>query len=127
MSPEATAEFARELMMHVWIPFADERLEDFYHPDVVGHHGEVRLTLADVRNRLAWDRASIDDPVYDIQDVIAEEDAFSIRFVYTAKLRKTGEPLHCGVAYFYHLREGRISEFWLFCDLVFDYKEKPSL
>jgi hypothetical protein len=34
----------------------------------------------------------------------------------------TAEPVKTEVNYFYYLKEGKISEFWVLADIVFDYK-----
>jgi hypothetical protein len=34
----------------------------------------------------------------------------------------TEEPVETEVNYFYHLKEGKISEFWVLADIEFDYK-----
>jgi hypothetical protein len=60
-------------------------------------------------NRLDWDRQSFSNPVYDIRDIIAGD-----------------EVAKAEAAYFYHLKDGKISEFWLLADIDFDYKQKPS-
>lgn len=115
--------FATRLMREVWEPFDSSRLAEFYHEDVVGHHRTQTLTFADIENRLAWDRNHIAGQRYVIGDVIAEDDKFSIRFHYTARIAATNQPLDVEVIYFYHLRDGRIAEFWLLASIDFDYKE----
>lgn len=114
MSPDATAEFARELMLQIWIPLRGDHLEDYYHADVIGHDGQSTLKLEDIRRQLASDRSVIASPLYDIQDLIAEDDAFSIRVNYSATHRETGESIRASIAHFYRLRAGKICEFWRF-------------
>ncbi|HEY6580153.1 MAG TPA: nuclear transport factor 2 family protein [Rubrobacter sp.] len=63
-------------------------------------------------------------PSTNITDIIAAEDRFAIRFVYTATALATGKPVETEVNYFYHLRDGKISEFWVPSDTQFDYKAK---
>jgi predicted ester cyclase len=120
-SGETTA-FARRLMKEVWEPFDAGALPRFYHRDVIGHHRAQEIRYADIENRLVRDQQRFADPLYDIQDVVADRDKFAIRFVYTAKTAATGEPVRAEVNYFYHLRDGKIAEFWLLADLGFDYK-----
>lgn len=116
--------FAKRLMQEVWEPFNAERLSTFYHRDVVGHHRTQTLSYDDIVNRLAWDRKHSADPVFDIKDIIAEEDKFSIRFIYNATEIATGQNFEVEVTYFYHLQEGKISEFWLLASIDFDYQEQ---
>ena len=116
--------FAKRLMQEVWEPFDAERLSTFYHRAVVGHHRTQTLSYDDIVNRLAWDRKHSADPVFDIKDIIAEEDKFSIRFIYNATEIATGQNFEVEVTYFYHLMEGKISEFWLLASIDFDYKEQ---
>ncbi|MEO0797292.1 MAG: ester cyclase [Verrucomicrobiota bacterium] len=125
MHKDDVYQFAQELMQAVWIPFNPSRLADFYHLDVVGHHRNQTLSLADIENRLLWDRANIVDSHYDIKDVVADTDRFSIRFLYTATLTKSGENLSVDVVYFYSMRESKIDKFWTLASIDFDYNEKP--
>ncbi len=73
--------FAERLMRDVWEPFDLEQLSRFYHEDVIGHHRTQTLSYDDVVNRLVWDPKHSADPVFDIEDIIADEDRFSIRFI----------------------------------------------
>jgi hypothetical protein len=67
----------------------------FYHRDVVGHHrradGSTQdLGYDDVANRLDWDKQTSAGAVCDVRDIVAEEDRFALRFVYTADFVPTG-------------------------------------
>ncbi len=125
-----TQVFAERLMRQVWEPLDSTDVPQFYHRDVIGHHegyhGSQELNYEDIVNRLDWDRQSFSNPVYDIRDIIAGEDKFAVRFIYTATITATGEEAKAEAAYFYHLKDGKISEFWLLADIDFDYKQKPS-
>ncbi len=114
-------------MDEIWRRLDSTDVADFYHPDVVGHHdsprGSDQLGYDDVVHRLDFDRETFTDPVYEITDLIAAEDRFAIRFHYNATLISTGERYRSEAAYFYHLRDGKIAEFWLLADVDFDYKE----
>lgn len=116
--------FAEHLMREVWEPFDSEQLSTFYCEDVIGHHRSQTLSYSDVANRLDWDRNHSADPVFDIKDIVADEDKFSIRFIYTATEIATGRKFEVEVIYFYHLQDGRITEFWLLAGVDFDYKQK---
>jgi len=117
-----THEFAEQLMREVWEPFDYSAVERFYNRDVRGHHRSQELVYDDVVNRLRSDTGRFADPVYSIKDIVASEDKFAIRFIYTATVVATGDPVRTEVNYFYHLKEGKVSEFWLLADLDFDYK-----
>jgi hypothetical protein len=96
------------------------------------------LFYADVVNRLDWDERTNKNAVFDYQDLIADEGRFAIRYAYRADFapqddggmqdRHTaaaGGKIDVEMMYFYHLREGRVSEFWLQANVDFDYKAKP--
>jgi len=123
MTPEDVHQFARDLMHTVWEPFDSTRLAEFYHQDVVGHHRSQVIHFQDIVNRLAWDRRNRQHQNYEIRDIIAEHDRFSIRFVFTTLELQTRENSEIEVMYFYHLREGKIAEFWLLASVDFDYLE----
>jgi len=123
MTPEEIHRFALRLMHDVWEPFDSSRLDDFYHRDVVGHHRRQVIHFQDIENRLAWDRKNRKSQNYEIKELIAEQDRFSIRFVFTTLELQTMENSEIEVIYFYHLREGKISEFWLLASVEFDYLE----
>ena len=116
--------FAKRLMREVWEPFDAGQLSTFYHENVVGHHRTQTLSYNDIANRLAWDREHSADPVFDIKDIIADDDKFSIWFIYSATEIASGQRFEVEVIYFYHLQEGKITEFWLLASVDFDYKEK---
>ncbi len=71
---------------------------------MVGRHRSQTIRLADIENRLRWDRENYRDPVYAIKELIAAEDEFAIRFIYTARDAKSGNEVAVDVVYFYHLR-----------------------
>ena len=122
MNTQETREFAQRLMREVWEPFDHTAVERFYDRDVRGHNRSQDLVYDDVVHRLHSDTGRFADPLYDIKDIIASEDKFAIRFIYTATVVATGEPVETEVNYFYHLRDGKISEFWVLADIDFDYK-----
>jgi predicted ester cyclase len=117
-------QFAQDLMQKVWIPFDPSHLPEFYHRNVVGHHRDQTLSFSDVENRLLWDRKNILNSRYNIQEIIADDDRFSIRFIYTASLIKTHQNIGVEVIYFYHIQTNKIAEFWTLASIEFDYKEK---
>lgn len=121
MDSQATLAFAKRLMQEVWEPFNAEAVPHFYRRDVIGHHRKQQLTYDDVVNRLASDRTHFGSPVYDIQDIVAADDKFAIRFAYTAIILSTAQRVSTEVIYFYHLKDGRVAEFWLLADMDFDY------
>lgn len=123
---DATEDFARRLMAEVWLPFDANKVAAFYHRDMIGYHGAQLLAYQDVVNRLAWDALRFENPVYDVRDIIAATDKFAIRFLFGCKLVKTGQDFTTEVTYFYHLRDGKVSAFWLLSSGQFDYKEKPD-
>lgn len=123
---ESTRNFAERLMREVWIPFDAAKVPEFYHADMIGHHRAQIIDYQDVVNRLVWDVDRFGDQVYDIRDIIAEESKFSIRFVFQCRLVENGADFTTEVIYFYHLRGGKISEWWLLSDHDFDYKAKPA-
>ena len=115
--------FATKLMQEVWEPFNSDKLPEFYHPDVVGHHRRQTLSYKDLENRLAWDRKNRANQAFNITHIIAGEDAFAIRFIFTAvEITEKQEP-YIEVIYFYRLRDGKIAEFWLLASVDFDYKQ----
>jgi hypothetical protein len=123
VNSQETYEFARRMMREVWEPFDHSAVERFYNRDMRGHHRSQELTYDDVVERLRSDPARFVDPiVYDIKDIVASDDKFAIRFVYTATVAATGEPFTTEVIYFYHLEGEKVSEFWLLSDTDFDYK-----
>jgi predicted ester cyclase len=108
-------------MQKVWFPLDPSAVPRFYQPDVIGHHRKQRLTYPDVMNRLVKDRPRYLNPKYDITDIIAADDKFAIRFLFSAT-GPAGQPVAAEANYFYHLRDGMISEFWLLADIDFDYR-----
>lgn len=79
------------MMREVWEPFDHSAVGSFYNRDVRGHHREQELTYDDVVERLRSDPDRFRDHAYDIQDIIASEDRFAIRFIYT---RPPGRPVN---------------------------------
>ena len=124
VNAKETNEFAERLMREVWEPFDHSAVGRFYNRDVRGHHRSQELAYDDVVNRLRSATGRFANPVYDIRDIVASEDKFAIRFIYTATVVATGEPVETEVNYFYHLKDGKISEFWVLADIDFDYKAK---
>jgi predicted ester cyclase len=121
MNSQETMEFAERVMREVWVPLDARAVPRFYQLDVVGYNRKQRLSYDDVVHRLVTDQPRYADPKYDIQDIIAAEDKFAIRFTFTAKLA-SGQPVSAEANYFYHLRRGKISAFWLLADIDFDYR-----
>jgi predicted ester cyclase len=121
MDSRTTLVFAGRLMREVWEPLDPGAVPRFYHRDVVGHHRKQRLTYDDVVHRLRADRPRYANPRYDIQDIVPAEDRFAIRFLFSAT-GASGQPIAAEANYFYHLRDGKVAEFWLLADVDFDYR-----
>ncbi len=124
MNAGDTRKFALRLMDKVWRPFDDSKVKEFYHPDAVGYHRAQTIHVADIEERLSRDRIHWKEPVYNIKNLIAEEDAFAIRFMFSATQISTGKRDEVEVIYFYKLRDGKISEFWTLSSIDYDYFEK---
>jgi predicted ester cyclase len=129
MISEETRAFARKLMKEVWEPFDSSAMSSFYRRDVVGYHrrgdgSTQELDYADIANRLDWDTQTSANAIYEIQDIVAEEDRFAIRFRYTADFIPTGGKVDVVVMYFYHLRDGKMAEWWLQSSADFDYRAR---
>jgi predicted ester cyclase len=120
MDSRETLAFAEQLMREVWEPFNADAVPRFYHSDVVGHHRKQTLTYDDIVHRLVTDRPRYASPRFDIRDIVPAEDKFAIRFLFSAT-GASGQPVSAEASYFNHLREGRVSEFWLLADVDFDY------
>jgi predicted ester cyclase len=112
MDSQETLAFAERMQREVWESFDAAAVPRFYHRDVIGHHRKQRLTFDDVVHRLVTDHPRYPDPKFDIKDIVAAEDKWAIRFVFTAA-GASAHPISVEVNYFYHLRLGKISEFWL--------------
>jgi len=131
MSGEETRAFARELMKEVWEPFDSSAMPRFYHRDVVGYHRRAdgstqELYYDDIVNRLDWDKQTSANAVYDVRDIIAGEDRFAIRFVYTADFVPTNGKTNVDVMYFYHLIDNKIAKWWLLANADFDYQARGT-
>lgn len=127
MGKEETRAFAQKLMEEVWEPFDSSAMPRFYHRDVIGYHRRAdgstqELGYADIANRLDWDRQTSANAVYNIRDIVAEEDRFAIRFVYKADFVLTQGKIDVDNMYFYHLRDGKVAEWWLLASADFDYR-----
>ena len=121
MDSQATLAFAHRLMREVWQPLDADAVPRFYHRDVIGHNRTQLLTYDDVVRRLVTDHPRYPNPAYDIQDIVAAEDKWAIRFIFTSTSSE-GDIFATEVIYFYHLRDGKIGEFWVLADVAFDYK-----
>ena len=99
------------MLKEVWEPFDSEAVSRFFHPDVVGWHRRAdsswqELGYADIVNRLNWDKETNANPLFDVREIIAEEDRFALRYLYTAAFIPTGGKIDVEMMYFYHLRGG---------------------
>jgi hypothetical protein len=124
MNAQDIKTFAERLMDEVWRPFNYEKLPEFYHHDVIGHHRSQTIRFEDIENRLKWDRKNVTKPVYTIRNLVTSENEFALRFDYTARAIQDESELAVEVIYFYHLRGGKIDEFRLLASMDFDYLEK---
>ena len=129
MDSRETQAFAERLMREVWEPFAAEAVPRFYHRDMIGHHRKQQLTYDDVVHRLVTDHPRYPNPKFDIKDIVAAEDKFAIRFLFSASAASgftasgaSGQAVSVECNYFYHLKAGNISEFWHLADVDFDYR-----
>jgi predicted ester cyclase len=121
MDSQETLVFAQRLMREVWEPLDAGAVPRFYHHDVIGHNRQQLPTFDDVVHRIVTDHSRYPNPVFDIQDIVAAQDKWAIRFIFTST-GSTGQGSTTEVIYFYHLRDGKISEFWVLADVAFDYK-----
>ena len=121
MDSQETLAFAERLMREVWEPLNAEAVPRFYHRDVIGHNRKQLLSYDDVVHRIVTDHPRYPNPSFDIQDIVAAEDKFAIRFIFTST-GSAGQGITTEVVYFYHVRDGKIAEFWVLADVAFDYK-----
>jgi SnoaL-like polyketide cyclase len=131
MDSKETRAFAQQLMKEVWEPFDSEAVSRFFHRDVVGWHRRAdsswqQLGYDDVVNRLSWDKETNANPIFDVRDIIAEEDRFALRFLYAADFVPTGGKIDVEMMYFYHLRGDKVAEFWLLASVDFDFTAKGT-
>ncbi len=99
MNAGETHEFAERPMKEIWEPYDYSAVERFYNKDVRGHNRSQDLDFDDVVYRLRTDPGRYADSVYDITDIIAENDKFAFRFIYTATDPTTGQPVDEQVNY----------------------------
>src|SRR5918998_2148862 len=130
MDSKETRAFAQQLMKECWEPFGSEAVPRFFHRDVVGWHRRAdsswqQLGYDDVK-RLTWDKETNANPLFDVRDIIAEEDRFALRFLYTADFIPTGGKIDVEMMYFYRLRSDKVGEFGLLASADFDYKAKGT-
>ena len=131
MNAKETRSFAQQLLQEVWEPFDSEAVSRFFHRDVVGWHRRAdsswqELEYDDVVKRLTWDKETNANPLFDVRDIIAEEDRFALRFLYAADFVPTSGKIDVEMMYFYHLRGDKIAEFWLLASVDFDFKAKGT-
>ena len=58
------------------------------------------------------DKPRYASPRYDIRDIVAEADKFANRFLLGAT-GPSGQSISAEANYFYHLKDDKVSEFWL--------------
>jgi len=131
MDSKGTRAFAQQLMKEVWEPFDSEAVSRFYHRDVVGWHRRAdsswqQLGYDDVVNRLSWDKETNANPIFDVRDIIAEEDRYALRFLYAADFVPTSGKIDVEMMYFYHLRGDKVAEFELLASVNFDFRAKGT-
>ena len=129
MNAKETRSFAQQLLQEVWEPFDSEAVSRFFHRDVVGWHRRAdsswqELEYDGVVKRLMWDKETNANPLFDVRDIIAEEDRFALRFLYTADFIPTGGKIDVEIMYFYRMRGDKVGEFWLLASVDFDFKAK---
>jgi hypothetical protein len=131
MDAKETRSFAQQLMKEVWKPFDSEAVPRFFHRDVVGWHRRAdsswqQLGYDDVVKRLPWDKKTNANPLFDVRDIIAEEDRFALRFLYAADFVPTGGKIDVEMMYFYRLRSDKVDGFSLLASVDFDFKAKGT-
>ena len=129
MNAKETRSFAQQLLQEVWEPFNSEAVSRFSHRDVVGWHRRAdsswqELEYDDVVKRLTWDKETNANPLFDVRDIIAEEDRFALRFLYTADFIPTGGKIDVEIMYFYRMRGDKVGEFWLLASMDSDFEAK---
>ena len=129
MNAKETRSFAQQLLQEVWEPFDSEAVSRFFHRDVVGWHRRAdsswqELEYDGVVKRLMWDKETNANPLFDVRDIIAEEDRFALRFLYTADFIPTGGKIDVEMMYFYRVRGDKVGEFALLASVDFDFKAK---
>ena len=131
MNAKETRSFAQQLLQEVWEPFDSEAVSRFFHRDVVGWHRRAdsswqELEYDDVVKRLTWDKETNANPLFDVRDIIAEEDRFALRLLYTADFIPTGGKIDVEMMYFYRVRGDKVGEFALLASVDFDFKAKGT-
>ena len=125
MTHQEARTWVRNLLTDVWERKNLIKFDEYYHKDVVGHYRGQLLDYSDVLNRIEYGKAHFADGSFAIDDLIVEGNKIFERFTYHATLMSSGESFQSSGIYVYHLRDGKISEFWHFSDTPFNYNEKP--
>ena len=131
MNAKETRSFAQQLLQEVWEPFDSEAVSRFFHRDVVGWHRRAdsswqELEYDGVVKRLTWDKETNANPLFDVRDIIAEEDRFALHFLYTEDFIPTGGKIDVEMMYFYRMRGDKVGEFALLASVDFDFKAKGT-
>jgi hypothetical protein len=80
----------------------------------------------DTAGSLDCDKQSNVHAIYDVRDIIAEENGFATRFVCTADSAPTAGKTDVGVMYFYRLGDSKVTGWRLLANTDFDYKARST-
>ena len=131
MAGEETPAFAYELMKEVGEPFDSSAITRLHHREVAGRHRRSDVSTQDpsfddTAGSLDCDKQSNVDAIYDVRDIIAEENGFATRFVCTADSAPTAGKTDVGVMYFYRLGDSKVTGWRLLANTDFDYKARST-
>ena len=121
MNNEQAREFVKNLYQQVWHPMNIDKIDDFYHKDVIAHLGDETANYEDINNRIKYCKDNYKNIYGQHQEVYAEGNMIAFRLLQGGVEKETGAEHKYDTIAMYRLRDNKVAEVYAVFDEQFDF------
>lgn len=121
MKREKVENFVKELVHEIWEKYNDEKLSQFYHPDLEGHYNDDVVNYDKLVKKLKIFKEHMPGMKIEITDLIIEDDSFVLHA--TQRFKKGGSNIEIPTVLIAHLEDGKIKKYWVKTEMPLDFND----
>ncbi len=126
MNKEECIEFVKDWIHRIWELQEQEHLSRFYSTDVEGYFNGELVSFDILKSRVGAFYNHLKKVRIEVNQLIVEKNKFALRAQQRYEF-KEGKIVVVPSMIFVHLKEGKISKYWLKTRSPFDFHRHPSL
>jgi hypothetical protein len=114
-------QLVKNLLNEVWGKLNEDKIPEFYHPDLVAYFGKQIVTYKDIVNRLRYVKNNYLSVNNEIEDMVVEDNKVVVRLKQTYISNNKLENKTYQIIGVYKVTNGKVSELRALADEQFNY------